>query len=140
MTEHTPTTEDVRKKYAVADLLEYNLSKPFELAEGYAEFDRWLREHDAKVLWEAADRLRDAARHAADAQREHDIAEGLPVIGTSTANEVEWHQMGNWAWAELLTLAAEREVEHMDSTHVADMQARAALSPEDYAKYTGGEA
>lgn len=45
----------------------------------------------------AAQNLLDLAKSSAQAQRASDIDEGLPVIGTSTANEAEWYQMGNWA-------------------------------------------
>jgi hypothetical protein len=50
------------------------------------------------VLEQAAEAIIREARESAQAQRIHDIAEGIDPIGTSTANEVAWwYQMGNWA-------------------------------------------
>lgn len=82
---------------------------------------------------EAADYLRGAAQAAAQAQREHDLAEGLPLIGTSTANEIEWYQIGNWAHTMLTALIARRR----NSMPSADDVARGALDPGDYERLTG---
>lgn len=80
------------------------------------KWDRMMSAHDAEVIERAAMKIRDFARRCADAQREHDLAEGLPLIGTSTANEAEWHQRGNWAHTALMAqarLSAPREARAM---------------------------
>ena len=61
----------------------------------------------AEALEAEADRIRSVAKESAEAQRTSDLEEGLPLIGTSTANEVEWYQMGNWAEGLLRARAAE---------------------------------
>lgn len=56
MTDYMPTTDRVRDGYA-HDGLEYERQKPevYEqmVADGYAEFDRWIAEHDRQVKAEA---------------------------------------------------------------------------------------
>lgn len=65
MSEYTPTTEDVREVYKSGAWLraddQESAWKPEVYAPRYyAEFDRWLAQHDAEVRAQA---LRDAARY-----------------------------------------------------------------------------
>ncbi len=52
MSEHTPSTEQVRTKFAATN------TSSFMRNENEAEFDRWLAQHDAEVAEKA---LRDVA-------------------------------------------------------------------------------
>ncbi|GAA1788203.1 hypothetical protein [Agromyces lapidis] len=65
---------------------------------------------EAGALWMAdalADWIRGDANRSAIAQRAHDDAEGIEPVGTSTPNEVEWYQAGNWAHSRLRARARE---------------------------------
>lgn len=95
-----------------------------------AVYEAGVAAERGRAFAEAADFLRDAARTAAQAQREHDIAEGLPIIGTSTANETEWYQIGNWAHSMLAAHLARENATTPDP-------ARGAFSPVEYELLTG---
>lgn len=57
MSDHTPTTDAVRTAYAILTKWARVSTRPStEVVE--AEFDRWLAEHDAEVIREAAAKLR----------------------------------------------------------------------------------
>lgn len=62
MADYTPTTDEVRKCYdpSVASRFRDVPNEGFAAAI-YAEFDRWLAQHDAEVRAEAADQIEEAA-------------------------------------------------------------------------------
>lgn len=71
-----------------------------DLAKDYitvAESDRRVQAAKSDALEAAREYVLNASRAAAAAQREHDDDEGIEPIGTSTAAETEWYQLGNWA-------------------------------------------
>lgn len=61
MTDYTPTTDEVRGDYAHFQVPGGTGPVTGEFTEGLAEFDRWLKEHDAEVERAAAARALDLA-------------------------------------------------------------------------------
>lgn len=59
MTDHTPTTEEVRDEWAYGNQeVDYEGNPVITLDEAFAQFDRWLVARDRKI---AAEALRDFA-------------------------------------------------------------------------------
>lgn len=111
MSDRTPPTGTVKAAFAEA----HPFPLTTDLEERYAEFDRWLSQVRAEAksehFREAAEEVRSSAQASAALQRAHDAAEGIKPLGTSTPNEVGWHQMGNWAHSTLRALADQIEME-----------------------------
>lgn len=100
-----------------------------DLAKDYitvTESDRLVAAARHETLEAVREYLLNASRTAAAAQRQHDDVEGIKAIGTSTANETEWHQLGNWAASTLIAFRNQM----VDSGMLRALPAISSAAPE----------
>jgi len=100
-----------------AQLIGDDLAKDYVAA---TEVERRVETARVEAFDLIRERLMQTSRTAAAAQRAHDLSEGITAIGTTTANEAEWHQMSNWALSVLGLLRAELETAPAPAKELSD--------------------